>query len=179
MSHSSKAQSHHPAGSRVHGAGVLREEAHDPYRAKGKLEDGTTCPDCHAQVHRGAWRWVSAPSVAQVAQPQGKVHRCPACERIRVQDPAAIITLDGAYVSAHRESLQALIRHEEQRQKAEHPLERIMAMQAPEGENLVITTTGPHLARAIGHALERAHKGHLSVQYAQGPMLVRVHWHRD
>lgn len=179
MSRSSKAQAHHPAGSRVHGVGVLREEVHDPYRPKGKAEDGTTCPDCHAQVRKGAWRWVSAPEVTQVARPAGPLHRCPACERIRVQDPAAVITLDGAYIGLHAEPLRALIRHEAQHQAAEHPLERIMEIESLPGGGLMISTTGVHLARAIGHALQRAHKGQLTVRHLEGQLHMRVHWHRD
>lgn len=55
MSKHSKAQSHHSAGSRTPGAGVLRPELHDPYRPVGKLPEGSTCPVCHAQVHKGHW----------------------------------------------------------------------------------------------------------------------------
>lgn len=179
MSRHSKAQGHHPMGSRVHGAGVLREERHDAYRPIEKHKDGTTCPDCHAQVRRGAWRWVAAADVREVAAPEGPTQRCPACQRLQAHDPAAIITLDGDYAALHVEPLRALIRHEAQRQVAEHPLERIMEVQGLPGGGLIVTTTGPHLARAIGHALERAHKGSLAVQYLKGQTLARVHWHRD
>lgn len=179
MSRPAKAQAHHPTGSRVHGAGVLREERHDPYRPIGHLEDGTTCPDCHAQVRRGAWRWVAAPDLPQVAHPEGRGRRCPACERIRVHDPAGLVTLEGDYVERHLPSLLSLVRHEAQRQTADHPMERLMTVEPIAGGGLQVSTTGLHLARALGHALERAHRGRLQTRYSPGELRVRIHWQRD
>ena len=191
MSKASKAQAHHPSGSRTHGVGVLREERHDPYLPVGKPVEGSECPDCHARVRRGAWRWTEAAtataatattSATETGVPHarsGTAHRCPACERLRVHDPAAVITLDGRYVAEQLEPLRALIRHQAQHESAEHPLERIMEVEPLPSGGLMISTTGLHLARAIGHALQQAHKGELRIEYLQGQARMRVHWHRD
>ena len=184
MSKNSKAQTHHPTGSRTHGVGVLREERHDAYRPAGKPAEGTECPQCHAHVRRGAWRWTdmtpeAAPNAPVVPATAPVQQRCPACERQRVHDPAAVLTLNGRYVAERLEPLRALIRHEAQHESMEHPLERIMAIEPLPGGGLMISTTGPHLAQAIAHAVQRAHKGELRIQHLQGEARMRVHWHRD
>jgi len=188
MSHSAKIQSHHPAGSRTHGAGVLREEEHDPYRSAGKAPDGSTCPTCHASVRQGRWRWVSAPDLVAVQAAPAQPLPCPACRRIAADDPAGILTLSGTYAQNHRAELLALLRQVATRESAEHPLERIMRVEEsppaptkPEAAPavMVVTTTGLHLARALGHALERSHKGDLRQHYSPGEQRVRVGWARD
>lgn len=196
MSRPAKSQSHHAAGSRTHGAGVLREEAHDAYRPTEKASSGTTCPDCHAQVQEGRWVWPSAvgtSSPAAVAaspeRPPSKApsrrsgharsQRCPACARLQAQDPAGILTLSGGYVREHEAGLRALLIHESQREAALHPLERLMSLEVTREGGLRATTTGLHLPRMLAHALERAHRGSLKTVYADDQCLVRVDWHRD
>ena len=72
----------------------------------------------------------------------------------------------------------AIARNVEAREGSEHPLERIMSITSGEGE-LTIETTGTHLARRIGKALERALHGDLAFQQAEGEHFVRARWHRD
>ena len=168
---------------RARGVGILREQRHDPYRPKAKPKEGSTCPDCHAEVIKGAWRWVSpwaSPSAHPSTAQRAPAHlRCPACERIRVHDPAGLLTLDGSFVHEHLPALKALIGQEAQHQTTEHPLERLMEVEDLAGGGLLVTTTGLHLARAIGHALERSFHGQLHQRYAQGETRLRVHWHRE
>jgi len=183
MSRPAKAQSRHPAGSRTHGAGVLREERHDAYRSDEKAASGTTCPDCHAQVQEGRWQWPSAHAKGAghrtSADRAAIARRCPACARLHAHDPAGELTLTGRYVQAHEAELRALMHHEAQREAAFHPLERLMSLdKLPEG-GLRITTTGLHLPRMLAHALERAHHGSLQITYADGESRVRVKWHRE
>jgi hypothetical protein len=97
--------------------------------------------------------------------------------RIAEHCPAGQITLSGDFLLAHREELLHLIRHEEAQEKAEHPLERIMAVEDQE-QATVVTTTGMHLARRIGKAIEKAYRGHLDVQQAEDGRLCRVDWVR-
>jgi len=60
------------------------------------------------------------------------------------------------------------VRHCEQVEAAEHPLERIIAI-TPAAEGELVTTTGVHLARRIAHALQHAYKG---------DKVLRVSWSR-
>ena len=165
------------------GTRVLREFEHDPYHSQAKLPDGTTCPVCHASVRQGRWRWVSAPDLQSVSQSPSPTQNCPACRRIAAHDPAGIVQITGAYSVAHRPEIMALIQHESQREIAQHPLERLFPTDDQGSKNpaqpWIITTTGIHLARAIGHALERSHKGQLTQHYLNSEHRVRIDWHRD
>jgi NMD protein affecting ribosome stability and mRNA decay len=118
----------------------------------------------------GRWQWATAPAEAH-EEP------CPACHRIRDRFPAGYVTLKGEFFAAHRDEIVHLARHREAHEKAEHPLERIMAVEdVPEG--VQITTTDTHLARDIGEAVHAAYKGELEYHYNKEENLLRVHWTR-
>ena len=70
-----------------------------------------------------------------------------------------------------------LIRHVEERENGQHPLERTLSTTTDKDQTLV-TTTGVHLARRIGEALSRAYQGDLSFQYLEGEDTIRVSWQR-
>ena len=143
---------------------------HDPYLIKAKLNEPSVCPDCHAVYHKGRWQWGDAQSDAALSQ-------CPACKRMAEQLPAGYITIQGPFSQAHREELLNLIRHFAEREKMEHPLKRIMHIDAPP-DRLFITTTDIHLARGIGEALQKAFKGELEYHYNEGEYLLRLSWTR-
>jgi hypothetical protein len=69
------------------------------------------------------------------------------------------------------------VRHCEEAERREHPLQRIMAVEA-RGEGLLVTTTDVHLARRIGDALHHAYKGELDYRYNKQDKLLRVSWSR-
>ena len=68
-----------------------------------------------------------------------------------------------------------MLRNVAARESEEHPLERLMDI-VGEGDLIVATTTGLHLARCFANALERRFHHGVTVQYAQGDSLVRVEW---
>ncbi len=103
---------------------------------------------------------------------------CPACQRIAENVPAGTISLLGAFVKTHADELCGLIRNTEEKEKSEHPLERLMAI-SDEPDGLRVTTTGLHLAQRIGHALEAAYDGELKIRYEGEEYYVDVHWRRD
>jgi hypothetical protein len=157
--------SHQPRRDRVY-----EERVTDPYRARGKWPEPTTCPQCGAIFHHGRWQWGAA---APAAEP----HLCPACQRIRDRVPAGELTLGGAFFTAHRPEILNLIHHAESEARAEHPLERIMAIE--EGEDrTVITFTDAHLVHGIGEALRHAYQGELDSRYTDEDALLRVSWSR-
>ncbi len=149
----------------------LRDElVHDSYKSKRKLPEPTRCPDCGAVYSAGRWTWAVAPAGAQE-------HCCPACQRVRDRFPAGYVVLAGEFLAGHRDELLQLARNREAMEKAEHPLERIMAIEDVEG-GVQITTTDTHLARDIGEAMYSAYKGDLQYHYNKEENLLRVHWAR-
>ena len=157
--------SHQPRRDRVY-----EERVTDPYRARGKWPEPTTCPQCGAIFHHGRWQWGAA-------APAAERHLCPACQRIRDRVPAGELTLGGAFFAAHRPEILNLIHHAESEARAEHPLERIMAIE--EGEDrTVITFTDTHLTHGIGEALRHASQGELDSRYTDEDALLRVSWSR-
>ncbi len=149
----------------------LRDElVHDAYKSKKKLPEPTRCPDCGAIYEDGRWTWGLAPADANE-------ELCPACHRIRDHYPAGYVTLEGEFLKAHRDEVLQLARNREEKEKAEHPLERIMAIEDIDG-GVQITTTDTHLARDIGEAVHSAYKGELEYHYNKEENLLRVHWAR-
>lgn len=149
----------------------IAEREHDPYKNRGHLADPTVCSECRATYHAGRWTWSAGPADAARAT-------CPACQRIRDRYPAGIVTLRGAFLAEHRDEIVALARNVEEREKSEHPMNRIMAVAEEDGA-IVVTTTDSHLARAIGSAVYAAYKGDVDYSYADEQTLLRVTWERD
>jgi hypothetical protein len=147
------------------------EPRHDPFPLPAELPEPTRCPACSAVFARGRWRWGMTGSTASETL-------CPACQRISDDLPAGYVALSGKFVACHRDEVVARMRSVETREKAEHPLERVMAIsRVPAG--LLAKTTSIHLARAIGEALEDAYEGELHFHYKEAEALLRVQWRRD
>ena len=149
---------------------TIQEYQHDTYKLKGKLKEPAVCPQCGAVFHKGRWTWGARPAQAHEAV-------CPACHRINDKYPKGMLTLNGPYFTAHREEILGLARNEETKEKKEHPLARIMAIEErPEGT--VITATDTHLPRCIGEALHHAYHGEFTFHYDEGEQFIRVNWTR-
>ncbi|MCC6473951.1 MAG: ATPase [Burkholderiales bacterium] len=140
----------------------------DSYRAGAKVSSPSLCPQCGATFRNGRWTWQQAPENAPHAL-------CPACHRINDEQPAGYVTLAGEHFRENREELIRIARHCEASEKANHPMQRIMAIEdSPEG--LCITTTDPHLARRVAERIHEAcKKNSLSLRYSQGQALLRAH----
>jgi hypothetical protein len=149
----------------------IEEQVHDPYKARYKPREPAVCPTCGVVYEHGVWHWKGRPDGAHE-------HICPACQRTRDNLPAGYLTLEGEFLAGHREEIMQLVGNEEARAKAEHPMERILAIQQ-EGSRTVVTTTDLHLARRIGDALRHAYQGALEIKYSPDEYLVRVFWSRS
>lgn len=166
MSHST-----HPPGFHLVRRDRLQQETvHDSYKSKGKLPEPTLCPDCRAVFHGGRWQWLEQPKNAHQ-------ETCPACHRIHDHFPAGYVSLSGEFLSAHEAEILQLVKHHETREKADHPLQRIMDIEMGE-QDCQITTTDIHLARGIGDALHHAYQGDLEYHYNPDQNLLRVSWSR-
>ena len=150
---------------------MYNEQIKDPYQTGKKLPEPTHCTDCGAVYHKGRWQWM-------VAQKESHPQCCPACERIRDKFPASFLALNGQFYADHKEEILNLIKHQEEKEQTEHPLERIMDMnEEPQGE-LTISYTGVHLAQGTGNALHHAYQGEIKIEHNERSGQIRVHWQR-
>ncbi|HLD94261.1 MAG TPA: BCAM0308 family protein [Anaerolineales bacterium] len=142
----------------------------DPYQSRKKMPDPARCPVCGAIFTKGRWTWKGA---------NKGVHEelCPADQRIKDRVPAGVVNIKGAFFEAHADEIINLIKNQEKLEKERHPLERLMAIKRP-GRSLRIETTGMHMARRLGDALEAAYQGNLDIEYLKGQYKVRVRWER-
>ena len=83
--------------------------------------------------------------------------------------------MQGDFFMANRDEIMRLVHNHEARERKEHPLQRVMAVEDKGGETLV-TTTDMHLARDLGEALHHAYQGELEYHYNPEQNLLRVHW---
>jgi len=147
---------------------MYQEYEHDTYKLQGKLKEPTACPRCGAVFQKGRWTWNAKPAGAHETL-------CPACHRIHDTYPKGLVTIKGPFKDTQHEQLIGVVKNTEEKEKKEHPLSRIMAIESrPEG--LVISTTDTHLPRRIGEALEHAYHGQLELHYDQDEDFVRVTW---
>ena len=151
-------------------AGVTRRNLDDPYRAAAKPPEPTVCPECKATFTEGRWTWEKAPADSNELL-------CPACQRIQDRFPAGYVTIKGEFLKEHREEIVALIENHEKKEKADRPLQRIIAIDDTR-EGLEVTTTDSHLARGIAEALHGAYKGELKLRYSRDENLLRASWKR-
>jgi NMD protein affecting ribosome stability and mRNA decay len=149
---------------------LLKELDHDPYHSKVKLKEPTCCPGCGAVFTRGRWSWGEAPSDA--------IERnCPACQRIKDRVPAAFLSVRGDFFAEHREEVLNLVENYEQRERAQHPLKRVMGRE-PIDDGVMFSFTDAHLARGIGEALQDAYGGDVEYQHTREDIMLRVDWAR-
>src|SRR5271169_6675447 len=148
--------------------GIFQERVHDAYKSKAKPPEPAVCPQCGAVFHEGRWQWRPAPANAHQ-------DTCPACHRIHDHYPAGFLSLKGEFFQSHRDEIMRLVHNHEKHERAEHPLQRIMAVEEKNDATLV-TTTDIHLARGLGEALHHAYQGVLEFHYNPGQNLLRVSW---
>lgn len=147
---------------------LMIETRDDPYQATRKPRGELLCPDCGLVCRKGRWQHGAV-------QTRAHEKRCPACQRIADRYPAGTLTIEGPYAYEHRLDVLATARHVAEQLQAEHPLQRIMAIDALDGQ-VRITTTDIHLVQAIGKALLHAFGGTLKYGFAEGQYQLRVDW---
>jgi len=153
---------------RRHAGRAQKDGILDPYQRTEKLSEPSLCQVCGAVYLAGHWHWAPAP-VGAVAE------TCPACRRTAEHFPAGIVTLTG--FGQDGEEMIRLARNQEEAEKREHPLNRIMAIEET-AEHITITTTDIHLPHRIGEALERTYRGKVKFHFDEDGYFVRVDWER-
>jgi len=142
----------------------------DAYQSRGKYREPCLCTGCGAVFHKGRWQW-------GIAKEGAHRHLCPACQRVHDRVPAGILEIRGGFFAGHRQEIIGLIHNTEAREKAEHPLQRIMKLAVSE-DGLIATCTDFHLTHRLGEALQNAYEGRLNSRYTDKDGVMRVTWTR-
>jgi NMD protein affecting ribosome stability and mRNA decay len=148
-----------------------RDHITDTYKQTAKPHEPTVCTRCGAVYAHGRWQWLPRPEAAQSSL-------CPACHRIEDRFPAGVLTVAGSLVGTHKDEIVRLARHHEQIERAEHPLNRIVAIDEKAEDRIEITTTDIHLPHRIANALRHAYKGEVTEHFDEGGYFVRVNWNQ-
>jgi hypothetical protein len=150
----------------------LKQPDPDSYRMKRKLRDPTLCKICGAVFTAGRWQWLDTlPDNADEI-------RCPACQRIHDRVPAGYLTLQGEFFVQHRDEIMHLIHNHVERQRLQHPLQRMIDSESLNGGGVEISFTEYHLPKGVGEAIKNAYQGQLQIQFAEASGQERVHWER-
>lgn len=157
----------HPAGRRIIGR-AQRDGFPDPYLARHKPPEPSSCPRCGVHFDKGRWQWGWAPEGAQP-------HLCPACRRIEDNLPGGVLTLHDVSPRL-KDQIVGLVRNEEAAENTEHPLNRVIAIDDAE-DAIVVRTTDIHLPRRIGEAVKSAYRGTLDMHFDDDGYFARVDWH--
>jgi hypothetical protein len=131
------------------------------------------CRTCGAVSRGGRWQWLPLPE-----RQEARLTRCPACLRIRDDDPAGSVTLVGGFVRLRAEELSRLIRYHEEMQKRGDPQSRIVRVRRLL-DRIDVTTTDAELPRWIGEAVAQAYGGTLHIMPENEGSGIRVRWLDD
>jgi hypothetical protein len=159
---------HRPAAARRIAGHAQEDHILDPYQRQQKLHDDTICLQCGAVYRQGRWQWGARPE-------NGHEALCPACRRINDKFPAGVVELRGTLGPRQKEEIVRLARHQEEAERSEHPLNRIINIDE-NADCIIINTTDIHLPRRIGEAVKRAFHGSLNENFDEGGYFVRVDW---
>lgn len=151
---------------RQHGHPNPHHKDNYPHTSKA----GEVCHDCGLVQSQGRWQRTAVDDAVRAKSRA----RCPACTQIHERRPAGTLVLDAAFLP-HQEEINGLAHNEEKVESAEHPLERLIGVEARDG-GLVVTTTGVHLARRIAHKLERRFHREARYRYDEDQQVLRVDW---
>jgi NMD protein affecting ribosome stability and mRNA decay len=150
---------------------------HRPSRAPAAPR---VCERCGAKYARRRWtNGAAIPKQREGPEPtRGRV-LCPACVRIVSGSPCGYVRAEGRFLEAHRGEIAALLRTEAARAAQDNPLARVISRTPSSGAGIELTTTTPHLAQRLGHALHKAYGGHVHYDFSHENTVARVTWSRD
>jgi len=104
---------------------------------------------------------------------------CPACVTKAAGRFAGEVRISGAFVAAHHDEITTLLRTEGERAAEDNPLGRVVDLQSPTPDHIVVRTTTEHLAQRLGHALHKAFDGDVQYGFSHENKFAHVMWSRD
>lgn len=137
------------------------------------------CTECGATYVKRRWVAAETPHAAPIGGTPTTRVVCPTCRQRQSGLPCGFVHLDGPFVSAHLDEIERLLRNESDRAAEDNPTARIMTWDRAQPGVLELTTTTPHLAQRLGHALEKAFSGVVHYDFSHENEVARVTWHRD
>jgi hypothetical protein len=144
----------------------------DTYIPRRAPKETVQCTGCGAFYYRRRWTLVR-PEEFKTPRRFRSVY-CPACRKIKERYPSGelhLIGIDGA----ERRHVARILRNEEERAREKNPLERIMRLEAVNGDWRVETTT-EKLAQRLGRSLKKARGGVLVYKWSHNNKFIRVLW---
>lgn len=124
-------------------------------------------------------RWTTADAEHGHEPKNWRETTCPACVQAHGGVPGGYVYLEGAFLVAHRDDIERLLRNEADRAAEDNPLGRIMLWNENGYGKVTLSTTTEHLAQRLGHALEKAYDGKVEYDFSHENKLARVTWKRD
>lgn len=148
------------------------EKLHDSHGGGHRPSDPTVCPECRVVYTRGRWQWLDT------GPDDAHEERCPACQQIHDKAVAGELLLEGDFFVQHRDEIISLVSHRVDEQCAQHPLKRIVEIVEEAPGRVRIGFTDRHLPEGVGHAIRKAYKGRLDIQYNGDAGIARASWQR-
>lgn len=140
-------------------------------------EEVPVCKECMAIYMNKRWLSSEEGSPSLRADTVRIEVLCPACQRIRDNNPAGVATFAGDYLAEHESEFLGIIRKVEKRARTRNPLARIIEIRQ-EGKVLIAFTTDDKLAQKLGREIYKEHSGVLEFQWSREDSFVRVNWRR-
>jgi NMD protein affecting ribosome stability and mRNA decay len=167
-----------PYRTRFREKGQMTTRSTDVYLPKEGMKEVSVCTGCHALYWNKRWYVGEAESTKLSADMVRNEVTCPACQRIRDDNPAGVATFSGDYLVAHENEILNTIKNVEEKARAKNPLARIMEIKQ-EGNVLTVSTTDEKLAEKLGRDIFKAHSGDLELKWNKLESFVRVNWSRN
>ena len=157
--------------------GKMASRSSDVYRHGEGLKNVAVCTGCRSFYWNKRWYLKEEDATRLTRDMVRSDVLCPACQRMRDDNPAGIATFTGSYLVAHEDDILNTIRNVEEKARAKNALSRIMEI-GQEGNVLTVRTTDEKLAERLGKDIYKAHSGQLEFQWSKEANFVRVNWNR-
>jgi len=146
----------------------------DTYIPRLAPKETVQCVGCGAFYFRRRWT-LTLPRQLKTPVSFHPVY-CPACRKVKERYPSGELRLSGID-GAERGDVARILRNEEERAREKNPLERIMRLEAANGDWRIETTT-EKLAQRLGRSVKKARGGTLTYKWSHNNKFVRVLWQK-
>lgn len=141
------------------------------------VTEPSVCKSCHAVYLNKRWYYDPKLYQEQKKKQATKV-TCPGCQKVIDKNYDGIIQLKSPMVKTRKDELISLLKGEEEKEREKNVLSRIAKIET-RGQEMEIYTTTQFLATRLGHAVNRAFSGNLTIKPTPREAFVRVYWERE
>lgn len=156
---------------------------HDGGRRRGAraMAGPRVCENCGALYRNKRWT-ISGDVQALRSRPPADrpaLVVCPACQAQAAGRFSGEVRISGAFVAAHHGEIEALLRAEGDRAAEDNPMGRMIGLESPSPDHIVVRTSTEHLAQRLGHALHKAFDGDVQYGFSHENKFAHVTWSRE